>query len=395
MKVCIVGAGPGAESALTLAARERIKAAGLVVTTRRLTEQLGSLNANTVCREVGQLAAFIKEQAGKTGEVCVLASGDVGFFSVASQLKRELDSCEVECLPGLSSLQYLAAKAGFSYEDVKVASVHGRTGCIIPLVAYNRKTFFLTGGRVKAHDVIAQLLAAGLNDVTVTVGENLSAATERVVSGRAGELLGLVFDDLAAMFVQNDNFARHYQQIRDKDMIRGNTPMTKEAVRTLSVAALDIKPADRVADIGAGTGSVAVAMARAAYEGSVLAIERSPEAVELIKRNREKFGAYNVIVRQATAPAGLAGELFDKAFVGGSAGNMEEIVSTLVRENGCTKIVVNAITLETLQEAQAAFKKEEMAVEISCINSAHAEHVGSYHMMKADNPVYIIAGEKA
>ncbi len=393
LKIYVVGAGVGDERYLTGYALEKIQKAQMLVTTKRLCNSLGHLNKNSVCKEIGQIAAFIKENVGKIADVCILVSGDTGFFSIGKMLKTQLAEFEMQFINGLSSFQFLAARLQTSYDDMKLLSGHGRDVNIVPNVCYNKKVFLLTGGNKKAHDFIRELNDAGLKDVIVTVGENLSENTERIITDTVQNLLCQSFCELSVMIVQNDKFVSSFEKVTDKDFIRSNVPMTKDAIRILSISKLDIKPYDNVIDVGAGTGSVAIGLARAASEGYVLALEQKQEALDLIKLNREKLRAYNVIVKKALAPDGLDDFKADKAFVGGSSGNLKEIINTLVDKNGCKKIVVNAITLETLQEATTAFKNNNMNTDICCINVAQSEQIGSYNMMKAQNPVYIISGE--
>jgi precorrin-6Y C5,15-methyltransferase (decarboxylating) len=171
--------------------------------------------------------------------------------------------------------------------------------------------------------------------------------------------------------------------------------MTKAAVRNLSLAALDIQPGDVVYDIGAGTGSVAIAMARRACEGFVYAIEKNAEAVSLLRQNRARLGAFNLKVIQSTAPAGMDDlPAPDKVFVGGSSGKLMDIFAAVLAQKPGARIVVNAITLETVHEAVNCFERWGIESAVVCANIAKAEKIGGYHLMKAQNPVYIITGEQ-
>lgn len=392
MKIYIIGAGGGNESCLTGHAIAAIKSADIVVATKRLYEHLSHLNKNTVCCEIMEIAERLNDSKAKTA--VVLASGDVGFYSVANTLKSKLAGNSVELISGISSLQYLTARLQIGYEDVCALSAHGRDVDVIPYVCYNKKTFWLTGGSNSPSSIIAQLVSSGLSDVWVTVGENLCDGGERISSDYAKNLINESFGFLSVMLIQNDSFVNKSKKLCDSDFIRGKVPMTKQAVRRLSISALEINPTDVVVDIGAGTGSCSIEMARSAYQGRVYAIEKQEEAVSLIGQNIKKFGAYNVVPIIATAPDGLAEiKRIDKAFIGGSSGNLSVIVDTLLKKNKGIKIVINAITLETVNEAIEIFKARGIEADVSCINVSVAERVGDYSMMKAQNPIYIIAGE--
>jgi len=391
----VVGAGPGAECYLTDYAKEKIIDADLVITTKRLFNKFHKLNPNTVCKDISEFAAYILQNKEELQRVCILASGDVGFYSISNTLKKKIKDFDMEFISGISSLQYLTAKLTIAYDDIKVVSLHGREGNIIPYVCYNKKVFLLTGGKYKVNNVIDQLNAVGLSDVLVTIGENLSDVHEKIITGKANEFKGMHFEDLAVMLIHNENFVDSRKKIYDHEFIRGKSPMTKEAVRTLSISWLDIKPLDTIVDIGAGTGSVSIEMARAAFEGMVVAIEKEDYAAELIRQNIVKFGAYNVKVIEALAPEGMDRlPKINKAFIGGSCGNLNAIIETLTKKNEVTKIVINAITLETLNESIQSLKEYGFITKIACVNIAKAESIGKYSMMKAENPIYIISGDK-
>ena len=93
--------------------------------------------------------------------------------------------------------------------------------------------------------------------------------------------------------------------IKDSEFLRGKVPMTKEEVRAVSIAKLDMKDTDICLDIGAGTGSVSIEMARFASKGKVYAIEEKQEAVELIKENMKKFRVSNIELITGKAPEDL------------------------------------------------------------------------------------------
>lgn len=392
--VSIIGAGLGKIELLSEIALKKISGADLVISTDRLYEKFKHINKNSISLPLSQIEERIKSSPQYT-HIALLASGDVGFYSISKSLKAMLSGCEVEFINGTSSLQYLAAKLQISYENIQTVSVHGRQLRVVPFVCYHERVFVLTGGEYKAQDVINQLVHAGLGEVAVTVGENLSEEHERILTNRAAALVGIQFDNLAVMLIENAKAIHCDKILCDNDFVRANVPMTKEDVRILSVAKLGILPADILYDIGAGTGSVSIVMAYRASEGFVYAIEKNEQAIELIQKNKEKLGAYNLNIISAKAPDGM-GELPppNKAFVGGSSGNLKQIFKVLLAKNAAVKIVVNAITLNTLSEAISCFEENEMECAITCVNIANAEKIAGYHMMKAQNPVYIISGEQ-
>jgi len=394
MQVFVIGAGPGRIDLLSGYAVEMIKQADLVLATERLHAKFKGLNANSIACPLSKIPEIIAGSRTRAAKIAVLVSGDVGFYSFADTLKRKLPDEELIFVNGFSSLQYLAAKRQVAYEQIKTVSVHGREKSVIPYVCYNEKVFVLTGGKYKAHHVIKELVTAGLGEVVVTVGENLADERERLVTATAQELQGMEFENLAVMLITNKNYVNVAVGLKDEDFSRARVPMTKAEIRNLSLAALNISPRDIVYDIGAGTGSVAIAMARRAYESFVYAIEKSPAAITLLEQNRRQLRAYNLKIIQAEAPAGLKDlPPPDKVFIGGSAGNLAAILDVIFAKNQFVRVVVNAVTLETLHEAVACFEDRGIEPEVIAVNIAKAKKTGSYRLLRAHNPVYIISGE--
>lgn len=396
MKVIVAGAGPGAITSYTAQALDCVRNADVVLAAARLAEPLKALRPDVKVLGVMDTVDFVNERRDQDLTVCVAASGDTGFYSIASTLKKRLDpSVQLEFVSGIGSLSYFAAKLQMGYEDMKLVSLHGREASIIPYVCYNRSVFALTGGSVKAGDVVNQLIDAGLTEVTVHIGENLSSGEERILSGSPLELAGQTFCDLAVVIVENKNYVNRYKVLKDGDFIRGKSPMTKEAVRNLSVAALEIEPTDIVYDIGAGTGSVTCAMAYKACESMVYAVEKEDSAVALVRQNMAATGARNIVVRRALAPDGLADfPPADKVFIGGSTCNLKEIMEAVLAANDRAVFVITAVTLETIAQSVDVCRTLGLETEIICVNAAAAQKLGRYHLMKAENPVYIIKGAK-
>ncbi len=179
----------------------------------------------------------------------------------------------------------------------------------------------------------------------------------------------------------------------DLDFLRGKAPMTKEEVREVCVCKLRLHKDAVVYDIGSGTGSVAAEIAGVSDSIRVYAIERREEAVSLILRNREKLGLPNLSVVLGEAPEALAGlPRPTHAFIGGSGGRLREILSALYGKNPGMRVVMTAVSLETvaqireIREAYPAARIEFLQMQVS-----RAKEAGEHHLMLAENPVFICA----
>jgi precorrin-6Y C5,15-methyltransferase (decarboxylating) len=182
--------------------------------------------------------------------------------------------------------------------------------------------------------------------------------------------------------------------IADTEFIREKVPMTKEEIRTLSLCKLGLKRDSVLYDIGAGTGSVCVEAAGICTQGKVYAVEQRHEAVQLIRENQRKFAADNLVVCEGAAPEVLSRLLAPThAFIGGSGGHLLEIVAAVREKNPAVRFVVNVVTMETLGQISSLCEKfpEYADMEIIQVSVSKSRPLGRYHLMEAENPVYIIS----
>lgn len=189
----------------------------------------------------------------------------------------------------------------------------------------------------------------------------------------------------------------HVPGLPDAQFVRGDVPMSKEEVRALTLCKAKIQPRHIVYDVGAGTGSIAVEAAMMAYLGKIYAVEREPEGIHLIKENMQKFGLQNIFPVHGHAPQALAGlPEPDVVIVGGSGGALPEILDLCGgRLASGGKMLVNAVTLETLAAAKRYFSGQPAYdVDYTCLAVTKALPAGASHIFRAQNPVYIITATK-
>jgi len=172
--------------------------------------------------------------------------------------------------------------------------------------------------------------------------------------------------------------------------------MTKEEVRVITLAKLCLQESMVLWDIGAGTGSVAVEVARLLRSGKVFAVEKEKEAFTLLKENARAFELENLVPVFGEAPQVLeALPDPDRVFVGGSGGKLTEILSVVAArlpKEGV--VVVNAITLETAAESVAFLENLRFSCAVLLLGISWGEPVGGRHLFRSANPVYIIQGKK-
>lgn len=332
----------------------------------------------------------------------ILFSGDTGFYSGCQKLYDALLravndgrlQADVTVMPGISSVAYLAACMGENYQDAVICSMHGKElPDLAKKIRKGKRLFLLMSGLRDVHKLGKLLLNAGLTECTVTAGYQLSYPEQRIMELRPEECMQLQEDGLYICCIKNSDPERKTltHGRKDGEFIRDKVPMTKEEVREVSICKLKLYEGAVVYDIGSGTGSVAAEIAGLSDEIKVFAVEYKEEAVSLIAQNKEKFGLDNIEIVSGKAPDGLEElPVPTHAFIGGSSGRMKEILSALYQKNSQMRVVINAISMETICEIKEVLSAFPIQNEdVVQIQASRAKRVGTYHLMQAENPVWI------
>ena len=380
-RVIIAGVGPGSKSCLTEEVKEAIDNSEVLIGSKRLIEEYTDKKTFYAVTAKDIIDIIDNENANN---YVVLMSGDTGFYSGAKKLAEALaGKYEYSIMAGVSSVIYLAAK-------------HGKKQSYIPVVLQNELTYFLTQGNVS--QICQELYRAGLGQAHIWIGENLSYDNEKITNGNVSEFTEYISEGLTVLAVYNEHSrAFSITGIADSSFIRSDVPMTKREIRASVVSRMAVSKNSCVYDIGAGTGSVTVELALHALYGTVYAVERTEEGCSLIAKNAEKFGLNNIEIIHGNAAAVIDSlPVPDKVFIGGSGGELEYIFSSILKKNPYVHIVVTAVTLETLNNTISLMEKNGVNVlDIVQIAVTEVKKRGRYHMMSANNPVFIIEGRGA
>lgn len=415
-KVTIIGAGPGNPDLLSRSALDAIGIADVVIGAHRALAGIDVPPDVVRCELVktADIVAALTDAASWQRAVVVM-TGDVGLFSGARRLVEALSGdaqVDVRVVPGISSASYLAARLARPWQDWRFASAHGVACDIVAEAERAGELFLATSGGEDPSRLSGELVQAGFGDARVTVAERLSYPDERITCATASEIAGQTFDDLNVMLIEfaggagspagasraaSSRWPYASSGIPDELFIRGDAPMTKQEVRAVALAKLRLTATDTVWDVGAGTGSVSIEAALVARAGSVWAVERNAAGVRLIRENADAFGCGNVHAVPGVAPEALAKlPVPDAVFVGGSAGELPSIVEAALEKNSQVRLCVPCVTVETLTEACALLSGSRFKGFEACqVSAARAEAVGSHHLMKAQNPVFLVSARGA
>lgn len=408
MNIILAGIGMGASKGLTGEVSDAIESADILLGAKRLIEpykpRMEKKPYYLGKDIVPYLESMFLQSAGKRYRVVVLFSGDSGCYSGCQALARCLHEAvaekrflaDIRILPGISSVSYLASCIGESYQDAAIMSMHGKwLPDLAGRIQENEKTFLFMSGVKDMRKLGTALSEALMNDCIITAGYQLSYEDEEIRKLTPKECLSCEKEGLYICFIYNPHPKKRplTPGIADEEFIRGKVPMTKKEIREVSICKLRLYPGAVVYDIGSGTGSVAVEMADMSPDIEVFALEQKPEAVELIEKNKEKFHLDNITVIRTKAPEGLMDlKMPTHAFIGGSGGNMKEIIETLHQINPGMRIVINAVSIETLCEIKEILMAYPVCdTEFVQLQVSRVKELGTYHMMQAENPIFVCA----
>ena len=400
VNVTLVGLGMGHEKNETLEVSHAINAADVVFGAKRLVKNIKVSKKYEMYKPSDIIPVLGKE---RPENAVIVFSGDTGFYSGAKNFASELAASDlnanVTVLPGISSFAYLSAKVKESYEDAVLLSLHGKNtpkdiNGLCYKLRYNRKVFALLSDASDVRET-AGILKRRNHEITVIAGINLSYEEEEIrvmdlEEAENFEAKGVI----TALFI-NEEFERRpvLNVLSDDAFTRSDVPMTKESVRHESIIRLNLKEGDVLYDVGGGTGSVAVEAANLDPGISVFTIERNHDACDLIAANIKRHGTGNVTVVEGEATAALKKmPKPDAVFIGGSGGNLKEIMKILTSKGKGIRYVINAVSLDTITEANKLIEKyEPWDISITELSVSESRKLGAHRLMTAQNPVWIFA----
>ncbi|HEX9874620.1 MAG TPA: precorrin-6y C5,15-methyltransferase (decarboxylating) subunit CbiE [Deferrimonas sp.] len=400
-KIYVIGAGVEGQEGFPRRVLELIGKADLLLGGERQLELFPDFPGEKVAigSNLGEVVERLKKNERRA---VVLASGDPLFFGIGRYLLRNLPEEELEFVPNVSSVQYAFAKIKEPWDDAVFVSAHGRglKGAVDRIVA-NDKAAVLTDEENTPKAIAAELIERGRDGYAAWLCENLGTAEERIITTDVKGLLEIEAAPLNVLILIKEYEAGGDEYvptlgIPDEEFASIKKLITKEEIRVVTLAKLKLRHDMTLWDLGAGSGSVSIEADHLLPNGRIFAVERNPQCIEFIKENLNKFNARHVTLVEGEAPECL--ETLpdpDRVFIGGSGGNLWEILEAVdLRLPAEGRVVINAVTLETLTAATEFFDNAGYQVEVTTVNIARTRPLTDYKMFEAYNPVYIIAAVK-
>ncbi|WP_448565030.1 precorrin-6y C5,15-methyltransferase (decarboxylating) subunit CbiE [Trichothermofontia sp.] len=357
-------------------------AAGLSVTTRQLVEEATILvgsprhlayfpnhpgdrilvqDFSSAIAQIQTVLPQIRQQPG--AYLVFLASGDPLFFGVGRLLLQAFPASELTFHPHLSSIQLAFSCLKLPWQSAQIVSVHGRPlDQVIPLLQQGASPIALLTDLENTPAAIARLIASLQLPISYQfwVCEDLGGDTERVQQWSLSEIPSHTFAPLNIVVLVRETSP---PQLDRTNLPRFGLPddcflgfadrpglMTKREMRLLILGELALQPNQVVWDIGAGTGSVAIEIARLCPTSQIYAIEKTAAGQALIAQNCDRFQVTNVHLIPGNAPVVLADlPRPDRIFIGGSGGQLLSILATCQQHLQPQGVLV--IALATLEHS--------------------------------------------
>ena len=357
----------------------------------------------------------------------VLATGDPNFFGIADFIIKKIGRELVEIIPNVSAMQEAFARIKENWNDARFLSVHGRnavrssesgvrsknlvTDIVDELVCYEKVGIFTDPENTPAR-IAKALLNKDIDNYKAYVCEDLGTEQERVTAGSLKRIIKKRFSPLNVMILirsqesgvrgQREKLRTPNPELRtlfgipDSAFSHSKGMITKEEIRVIAISKLKLKNDSIVWDIGAGCGSISIEAALLARKGKVFAIEKEKSRAMHIEKNKKRFAISNLEIINGNAPDCLKElPMPDAVFIGGGGEDIGKILAVCSKKlTARGRIVVNAITLDTLKAATDFFKKSNWNSETVSVNIAKTKDIAKLQLFNAYNPIFITIGEK-
>jgi len=343
----------------------------------------------------------------------VLATGDPLCHGIAPYLAQHLCLDALEILPNLSTLQLACARVGLAWQDARIVSVHAADAgewqrgappshglyALAQALRAEQRLLLLTSPANCPDRIARLLLAEGLgSDFHMAVAEDLLQPDEQVHAQLSPtEAASMRFAELNVVLLwrtrprpQPVRFGLADSAFEQRQPEKGL--ITKQEVRAVSLARLQLHADSVVWDIGAGSGSVGLEAARLCPQGHVFAIEKNEADHAIARRNHAAFGVSNYTLQHGKAPEGLEDWPDpDAVFIGGSGGELAGLIEQVLRRlRPGGRLVMNFVTLENLATATQALQQLNADWDVLQLQAARSRPILHMHRMAAENPVWLV-----
>jgi precorrin-6Y C5,15-methyltransferase (decarboxylating) len=398
----VIGIGEDGLDGLSPIARTLIETAEIVVGGARHLAMVptGAAERLTWRQPLTDTIADISARRGT--RVAVLASGDPLWYGVGTVLLRHFRREEMTILPQPSAFSLAAARLGWPVSECTTLSLHGRPLDALRLhLAPDRRCLLLSEDRTTPRLVAALLAASGWGPTRLSVFEHLGGPREAVLHGTAQDWGERECADLNTLAIECAMIpgTRPLSRLAGlpDDAFEHDGQLTKREIRAVTLARLAPLPGEKLWDIGAGCGSIAIEWLRAAEGGAAVAVERNPERAAVIARNAAALGVpgLRIIADAALQALGkIPPELAppDAIFVGGGIGDAGLLPALWEALRPGGRLVANVVSLEG--ERAILGWQAQQGGELTRIAVSRSEPLGGHQVWRPLLPVTQLVATK-
>ena len=365
---------------------------------------------------MAQVPEWIRAAQAQDQRVVVLATGDPLCHGIAAYLASRLCIEAIEVIPNVSTLQLACARLGLAWQEMKFSSVHSRDAGdwvagsdpghglygLLRDIRHNDRLAVLTSPFNTPDRIARMLVTEGLaDDFEMAVAERLCQPAERIISGisiRAATHMPFADPNVVLLWRTTLRAPQVLFGLPDASFEQRHPEkglITKNEVRAVSLARMQLRLNSVVWDIGAGSGSVGLEAARLCRRGHVYAIEKNVIDAAIVQRNRLAMGISNHTLVHGKAPEGLAAWADpDAVFIGGSGGELTELIKLILpRLKPGGWLVMNFVTLENLGVAVETLKASGANWDVLQLQASRSKPILHMNRMAAENPVWIVCAQ--
>jgi precorrin-6Y C5,15-methyltransferase (decarboxylating) len=387
----VIGIGDDGLAGLAPAVRSLVEAAEIIVGGARHLAMVGESQAERLawCQPFADSIAAIAARRGR--QVVVLASGDPMWHGAGATLARHIPHEEMTVIPHPGAFSLAAARLGWPLAECTTLSLHGRPLDMLRLhLAEGRRLLILAEDGTTPARVASLLRDIGWGPSRMTVLEHLGGPAEAMCSAAAESWAQshVAALNTIALECRGDPGTRGLSRLAGlpDEAFAHDGQLTKREIRAATLAALAPLTGERLWDVGAGCGSIAIEWLRADDHTAAIAIERDAGRVGLIAANGATLGVPRLEIVHGAAPAVLDGLAApDAIFVGGGLADAVLLPRLWQALSAGGRLVANAITADgerALLDWQAAHGGRLTRLAIS-----RAEPLGAHLGWRALAPV--------
>lgn len=319
----------------------------------------------------------------KPNPVVVLASGDPFWYGIGPLITRSLTHDEWESFPAISSYTLACNALGWCGQHIRTVSLCGRPiETLRPALIPHQRLFILSADAHTPHKVHHMLLKWKVVYKQFYILEALGGPNENIRCFIQNDFIPNDIHPLNIIALELDNFTPlPYTHGREDYWFENDGQLTKQAIRSNTLSALQPYPGALLWDIGTGSGSIAIEWMLSHPTCKAIAIEPHTDRANRARENAIKLGVPSLQIIESKAPESLQNlPQPDAIFIGGglTSPQLLETVWQALRPLG--RLVMNSVTIEgdsILFKAQ-----QEWGGEITRLHVEHYESLGQYHGFK-------------